>query len=78
MWETLEQYCLWQLVDQPPPPCPPDASLEWETFEQYCLWQLVEAHELTIDYILPLLTRIQSREHAEAVSCVMLMLRREE
>jgi len=55
-----------------------NASLEWETFEQYCLWQLVEAHELTIDYILPLLTRIQSREHAEAVSCVMLMLKREE
>ncbi|KAF0295626.1 Integrator complex subunit 3 [Amphibalanus amphitrite] len=55
-----------------------NASLEWETFEQYCLWQLVEAHELTIDYILPLLTTIQSREHAEAVSCVMLMLRREE
>lgn len=37
----------------------PDASLEWETFEQYCLWQLIAAHNIPVDYILPILPKLE-------------------
>ncbi|KAJ9587486.1 hypothetical protein L9F63_028259, partial [Diploptera punctata] len=53
------------------------ASLSWETFEQYCLWQLVTAHGIPIDYVLPILPRLQFSNHAEALTSILLMLKQE-
>ncbi|XP_066993064.2 integrator complex subunit 3 isoform X2 [Anabrus simplex] len=53
------------------------ASLAWETFEQYCLWQLVTAHGIPIDYILPILPRLEFTSHAEALTSILLMLKQE-
>ena len=53
------------------------ASLSWETFEQYCLWQLVTAHGIPIDYVLPILPRLEFSNHAEALTSILLMLKQE-
>jgi len=53
------------------------ASLNWETFEQYCFWQLIFAHDFPIDYVLPVLPKLQFRNHAEALTSVLLMLKQE-
>lgn len=53
------------------------ASLSWETFEQYCLWQLVTAHGIPIDYVLPILPRLEFSSHAEALTSILLMLKQE-
>ncbi|XP_047121442.1 integrator complex subunit 3 isoform X1 [Schistocerca piceifrons] len=53
------------------------ASLSWETFEQYCLWQLVAAHGIPVDYILPILPRLEFTRHAEALTSILLMLKQE-
>ncbi|KZC10189.1 Integrator complex subunit 3 like protein [Dufourea novaeangliae] len=53
------------------------ASLNWETFEQYCFWQLIFAHDFPIDYVLPVLTKLQFRDHAEALTSILLMLKQE-
>lgn len=53
------------------------ASLHWETFEQYFLWQLILAHDFTIDQVLPILPKLQFRDHAEALTSILLMLKRE-
>ncbi|XP_015591743.1 integrator complex subunit 3 isoform X3 [Cephus cinctus] len=53
------------------------ASLNWETFEQYCFWQLVFAHDFPIDYVLPVLPKLQFRDHAEALTSILLMLKQE-
>lgn len=52
-------------------------SLNWETFEQYCLWQLIFAHDFPIDYVLPVLPKLQFRDHAEALSSILFMLKQE-
>ncbi|XP_028047540.1 integrator complex subunit 3 isoform X2 [Monomorium pharaonis] len=53
------------------------ASLNWETFEQYCFWQLILAHDFPIDYVLPVLPKLQFRNHAEALTSILLMLKQE-
>ncbi|GLH05303.1 Integrator complex subunit 3 homolog [Gryllus bimaculatus] len=53
------------------------ASLAWETFEQFCLWQLVTAHGIPVDYILPILPRLEYAAHAEALTAILLMLKQE-
>lgn len=53
------------------------ASLNWETFEQYCFWQLIFAHDFPIDYVLPVLPKLQFRDHAEALTSILLMLKQE-
>ncbi|KAL1117815.1 hypothetical protein AAG570_004130, partial [Ranatra chinensis] len=53
------------------------SSLMWETFEQVCLWQLVSAHSMSIDTILPVLTKLDFASHAEALTAILLMLKRE-
>ena len=35
-----------------------DGSLEWETLEQYFLWQLISAHNIPVDYIMPVLPKL--------------------
>lgn len=52
-------------------------SLKWETFEQYCFWQLVFAHDFPIDYILPILPKLHFHNHAEALTSILLMLKKE-
>ncbi|KAG8247550.1 Integrator complex subunit 3 [Homalodisca vitripennis] len=53
------------------------ASLSWETFEQFCLWQLVTAHGIPIDYVMPILPRLDHDNHAEALTAILLMLKHE-
>lgn len=36
-----------------------DASLEWESFEQFCLWQLISAQNIPIEFILPILPKLE-------------------
>ncbi|VVC95246.1 unnamed protein product [Leptidea sinapis] len=52
-------------------------SLSWETFEQYCLWQLLTAHEISVEDVLPIIPKLSYKEHAEAVTSVLLMLKQE-
>uniref|UniRef100_A0A8C5SSF8 Integrator complex subunit 3 n=1 Tax=Laticauda laticaudata TaxID=8630 RepID=A0A8C5SSF8_LATLA len=52
-------------------------SLEWETFEQYCTWQLFLAHNIPLETIIPILQHLKYKEHPEALSCLLLQLRRE-
>ncbi|XP_019696020.1 integrator complex subunit 3 isoform X1 [Harpegnathos saltator] len=53
------------------------ASLNWDTFEQYCFWQLIFAHDFPIDYVLPVLPKLQFRNHAEALTSILFMLKQE-
>ncbi|KAK0088867.1 hypothetical protein PV325_010464 [Microctonus aethiopoides] len=53
------------------------ASLQWETFEQYCFWQLIVAHDFPIKYVLPVLPKLQFRDHAEALTSILFMLKQE-
>lgn len=52
-------------------------SLGWETFEQYCLWQLLTAHDISVEDVLPIIPKLSYKEHAEAVTSVLLMLKQE-
>lgn len=52
-------------------------SLGWETFEQYCLWQLLTAHDISVDDVLPIIPKLSYKEHAEALTSVLLMLKQE-
>ncbi|XP_074650376.1 integrator complex subunit 3-like [Tubulanus polymorphus] len=51
-------------------------SLEWETIEQYFLWQLIAAHNIPVEHILPILPKLEFGAHAEALSCILLQLKR--
>lgn len=53
------------------------ASLNWETFEQFCLWQLVSAHGIPMNYVLPILPRLEYSSHSEALTAILLMLKQE-
>ncbi|XP_059206603.1 integrator complex subunit 3 isoform X2 [Centropristis striata] len=52
-------------------------SLDWETFEQYSTWQLFLAHSIPLETIIPILQHLKYKEHPEALSCLLLQLRRE-
>ncbi len=54
-----------------------NSSLGWETFEQYALWQLASAHDLPVDCIVPLVPKLDAIRHAEALTSVLLLLKRE-
>jgi len=53
------------------------ASLTWETFEQFALWQLLSGHDLPVDCLLPLLPKLSYENHAEALTHIMILLKRE-
>ena len=53
------------------------ASLTWETFEQFALWQLLSGHDLPVDCILPLLPKLSFDNNAEALTHIMILLKRE-
>uniref|UniRef100_UPI00358E850B integrator complex subunit 3 isoform X1 n=2 Tax=Myxine glutinosa TaxID=7769 RepID=UPI00358E850B len=52
-------------------------SLQWETFEQYATWHLFLAHGIPTDIIIPILQHLKYKDHPEALSCLLLQLRRE-
>lgn len=52
-------------------------SLGWETFEQYCLWQLLTAHDISVEDVLPIIPKLSYKDHAEALTSVLLMLKQE-
>jgi len=54
-----------------------NVSLGWETFEQYALWQLLSGHDLPVDCILPLIPKLEYDKHAEALTHIMIQLKRE-
>lgn len=51
-----------------------NASLEWETFEQFCLWQLIAAHNIPVDYVLPILPKLEFQGDLAALSLTFLLL----
>lgn len=51
-------------------------SLGWESIEQFFLWQLVQAHDIPLEIITPLLPHLECRQHSEAVTAIMLLLKR--
>ncbi|GFY70429.1 integrator complex subunit 3 [Trichonephila inaurata madagascariensis] len=54
-----------------------NASLEWESFEQFCLWQLISAQNIPIEYILPMLPKLEFTAHSEALISIALLLKQE-
>ncbi|KAG5882643.1 hypothetical protein JTB14_025116 [Gonioctena quinquepunctata] len=52
-------------------------SLSWESIEQFFLWQLVNAHDISIDTVLPMITELDYEQHSEALMAVTLMLKQE-
>lgn len=54
-----------------------NASLEWETLEQYFLWQLITSHSIPVDYIMPILPKLEFSTHSEAMTSVMVLLKQE-
>ncbi|KAK4881278.1 hypothetical protein RN001_004597 [Aquatica leii] len=54
------------------------ASLSWETIEQYFLWQLLQAHDISVETIVPLIPYIDHNKHSEALTAVTLMLKQEQ
>ncbi|XP_032668419.1 integrator complex subunit 3 isoform X3 [Odontomachus brunneus] len=53
------------------------ASLNWDSFEQFCFWQLIFAHDFPVDYVLPILSKLQFHNHAEALTSILFMLKQE-
>ncbi|CAG9772465.1 unnamed protein product [Ceutorhynchus assimilis] len=53
------------------------ATLGWESIEQFFLWQLINAHDFTIDTVMPLITDLDYDQHPEALTAIMLMLKQE-
>lgn len=52
-------------------------SLSWESIEQFFFWQLIDAHDISIDTLLPLITHLDNDLHSEALTAIMLMLKQE-
>lgn len=52
-------------------------SLSWESIEQLFFWQLVNAHDISIDILLPLINDLDYEQHAEALTAITLMLKQE-
>lgn len=55
-----------------------NASLEWETFEQICLWKLIDAHDISLEFILPVLSKLEYQTNSEALAHITLMLKNKE
>lgn len=53
-------------------------SLAWESIEQLFLWQLVRAHDIPVENIVPLVSHLDYRQHAEALTAITLLLKREQ
>ena len=55
-----------------------NASLEWESIEQLFLWQIIGAHDcVAVEHALPLMPKLEFAAHAEALTALLLLLKRE-
>lgn len=52
-------------------------SLTWESIEQFFLWQLIQAHDIPLEIITPLLPHLDCRIHSEAITAIMLLMKRD-
>ncbi|KAJ1363207.1 hypothetical protein KIN20_023018 [Parelaphostrongylus tenuis] len=52
------------------------ASLEWPTTAQWAFWYLVHAEGIPGEWLIQLLPKLKSSQHAEAIANVLLMLKR--
>ncbi|XP_055710038.1 integrator complex subunit 3 homolog [Phlebotomus papatasi] len=52
-------------------------SLNYETFEQFCLWQLLQAHDVPIEFLQDILPELESSNHAEALTYMLMLLKSE-
>ncbi|XP_059617022.1 integrator complex subunit 3 homolog [Phlebotomus argentipes] len=52
-------------------------SLSYETFEQFCLWQLLQAHDVPIEFLQDILPELESSNHAEALTYMLMLLKSE-
>ncbi|VDO49393.1 unnamed protein product [Haemonchus placei] len=52
------------------------ASLEWPTTAQWAFWHLVHAEGIPGEWLIQLLPKLKSSQHAEAAANVLLMLKR--
>ncbi len=53
-----------------------EASLSWESIEQVWFWQLLLAHDdINVNYLLPVLDKLDAGQHAEAVFNLFQMLK---
>ncbi len=53
-----------------------EASLSWESIEQVWFWQILLAHDdINVNYLLPILDRLDANQHAEAVFSLFQMLK---
>ena len=54
-------------------------SLQWDTLEQIFFWKLLFAHNnITIDYLLPLIPKLDSIKHCEAICDLFQILKLED
>lgn len=44
-----------------------EATLRWETFEQYCVWQLLSAHDIEVEHLLPVVSKLRYRGRSSMV-----------
>lgn len=52
-------------------------TLSWESIEQFFFWQLINAHDVSIDIVLPLIIELDYEQHPEALTAITLMLKQE-
>ena len=45
---------------------------KFRTFEQYCTWQLFAVHDISPEVALPLVQKLNAKQHAEALSMLLL------
>lgn len=52
-------------------------TLMWESIEQVFFWHLVNAHDVSIDVLMPLVAELDYDQHSEALTAITLMLKQE-
>ena len=52
-------------------------TLEWESWEQHCIWTLVSAHAFKIEEFISLIPQLDAKKNSEALTALLLILRRE-
>lgn len=52
-------------------------SLGWESIEQFFFWQLIQAHDISVDSIIPLVSHLNYQHHAEALTAITLLLKQD-
>ncbi|KAF2881057.1 hypothetical protein ILUMI_25118 [Ignelater luminosus] len=53
-------------------------TLTWETIEQFFLWQLLQAHDISVENVVPLIPYLDYNKHPETLMAVTLMLKQDQ